>query len=86
MVGKEDVESFVMCMAIMERLSHDIALKNGLFTHTSRGVNRSSEIILLLAVHSYYFITSVLLIKLVCQCIIYLFQTVVWRSVRDILV
>jgi len=44
MVGKEDEESFFVCMAIMERLSHDIALKNGLFTHASRRVNRSPKL------------------------------------------
>jgi hypothetical protein len=59
MVGEDDEESFVICMALMERLSHDIVLKNALFTHTSRRVNRSSEITQLLAVLYYYFIGSV---------------------------
>jgi hypothetical protein len=59
MVGEDDEESFVVCMALMERLSHDIVLKNALFTHTSRRVNRSSEITQLLAVLYYYFIGSV---------------------------
>jgi hypothetical protein len=44
LVGEDDEESFVICMALMERLSHDIVLKNALFTHTSRRMNRSSEI------------------------------------------
>jgi hypothetical protein len=59
MVGEDDEESFVICMALMERLSHDIVLENALFTHTSRRVNRSSEITQLLAVLYYYFIGSV---------------------------